>query len=135
MTVARRHGVNANQVVHWRKLYQAGLPGPPARKGKTRAIISLMSSVRSLPLLAMVTISLATAAQTLGSAQPTQPTSESTSQLIGVLHEGKSTAEALRQYCSRRSIIVVGVFVRRIGRCGIGAERNWRVPDTESTRI
>jgi transposase len=26
--VARRHGVNANQVFHWRKLYQAGLLGP-----------------------------------------------------------------------------------------------------------
>jgi transposase len=25
--VARRHGVNANQVFHWRKLYQAGLLG------------------------------------------------------------------------------------------------------------
>jgi hypothetical protein len=25
--IARRHGVNANQVFHWRKLYQAGLLG------------------------------------------------------------------------------------------------------------
>src|ERR1700738_4678322 len=48
---------------------------------------SLMSSVRSLSLLAMVTISLAAAAQTLGFAQPTQPTSESTAPLLGVLHE------------------------------------------------
>jgi hypothetical protein len=46
-----------------------------------------MSSVRSLPLRAMVTISLAAAAQTLGFAQPTPPTSENTAQLIGVLHE------------------------------------------------
>jgi hypothetical protein len=46
-----------------------------------------MSSVRSLPLLAMVTISLATAAQNLGPTQLKQPTSESTAQLIGVLHE------------------------------------------------
>jgi len=26
-TVARAHGVNANQVFHWRKLYHAGLLG------------------------------------------------------------------------------------------------------------
>jgi transposase len=25
--IARRHGVNANQMFHWRKLYQAGLLG------------------------------------------------------------------------------------------------------------
>lgn len=28
--VARRHGVNANQLFHWRKLYQAGLLEPSA---------------------------------------------------------------------------------------------------------
>lgn len=27
--VARRHGVNANQLFHWRKLYQSGLLVPP----------------------------------------------------------------------------------------------------------
>jgi len=27
--VARRHGVNANQVFHWRKLYHSGLLAPP----------------------------------------------------------------------------------------------------------
>ncbi|HEY4047179.1 MAG TPA: hypothetical protein VGM27_09980 [Acidobacteriaceae bacterium] len=46
-----------------------------------------MNSVRNLLLLVILTISLAAAAQTLGSAQPKQPTSESTAQLIGVLHE------------------------------------------------
>ena len=30
--VARRHGVNANQLFHWRKLYQAGLMEPSAQK-------------------------------------------------------------------------------------------------------
>lgn len=29
--VARRHGVNANQIFHWRKLYQAGLLGSACR--------------------------------------------------------------------------------------------------------
>jgi hypothetical protein len=46
-----------------------------------------MNSVRNLLLLGMLTISLAAAAQTLGSTEPKQPTSESTAQLIGVLHE------------------------------------------------
>jgi transposase len=30
--VARRHGVNANQLFHWRKLYQAGMLEPSAQK-------------------------------------------------------------------------------------------------------
>jgi transposase len=30
--VARRHGVNANQVFHWRKLYQSGLMEPSAQQ-------------------------------------------------------------------------------------------------------
>lgn len=30
--VARRHGVNANQVFHWRKLYEAGLLEPSSDK-------------------------------------------------------------------------------------------------------
>jgi transposase len=34
-TVARLHGVNANQVFHWRKLYEAGLLG--SRSGETQA--------------------------------------------------------------------------------------------------
>jgi transposase len=32
--VARAHGVNANQVFFWRKLYQQGLLGPPRRQAE-----------------------------------------------------------------------------------------------------
>ncbi len=41
-TVARVHGVNANQVFGWRKLYQSGLLGPLAN--------SAASSLRLLPV-------------------------------------------------------------------------------------
>jgi len=34
-TVARQHGVNANQVFAWRKLYQSGLLGPSVREAET----------------------------------------------------------------------------------------------------
>ena len=33
--VARAHGVNANQVFAWRKLYQSGLLGPAVREAET----------------------------------------------------------------------------------------------------
>ena len=42
-TVARAHGVNANQVFGWRKLYQSGLLGPLATKADA-------STVRLLPV-------------------------------------------------------------------------------------
>ena len=34
--VARRHDVNANQVFHWRKLYQEGRLGTTSNYGKSR---------------------------------------------------------------------------------------------------
>lgn len=46
-TVARAHGVNANQVFGWRKLYQAGLLGPKDVSGGG----ALQSSVRLLPVV------------------------------------------------------------------------------------
>lgn len=42
--VARRHGVNANQVFHWRKLYEAGILGPSLDQPKNS------SGVRLLPV-------------------------------------------------------------------------------------
>jgi transposase len=42
--VARRHGVNANQVFHWRKLYEAGLLAPSSDK-------TTGSEVRLLPVM------------------------------------------------------------------------------------
>jgi hypothetical protein len=92
--VVRRHAVNANHAFHWRRLYQAGLLGTSFAEGEKQCAKwkppchhSRMNSVRSLALLAMVTISLATAAQNVGPTQLKQRTSESTAQLIGVLHE------------------------------------------------
>ena len=41
-TVARRHGVNANQVFYWRKLYHAGQLGTPEHSAEP--------SVRLLPV-------------------------------------------------------------------------------------
>jgi transposase len=35
--VARQHGVNANQVFHWRRLYQAGLLSSSVDQAKTDA--------------------------------------------------------------------------------------------------
>lgn len=35
--VARRHGVNANQLFHWRKLYQAGMLEPSAQERRLSA--------------------------------------------------------------------------------------------------
>jgi transposase len=40
--MARRHGVNANQLFHWRKLYQAGLLGAAPREA-TRNELQLLS--------------------------------------------------------------------------------------------
>jgi transposase len=40
--IARRHGVNANQVFHWRKLYQAGLLGT--------SCVEAAAGVRLLPV-------------------------------------------------------------------------------------
>ena len=36
--VARAHGVNANLLFHWRKLYQAGLLSAPAEQGEVRLL-------------------------------------------------------------------------------------------------
>jgi transposase len=46
-TVARAHGVNANQVFHWRKLYQTGLLG---KTSSTAAGEAGASCVRLLPV-------------------------------------------------------------------------------------
>ena len=46
-TVARAHGVNANQVFGWRKLYQSGLLGPLATKADASAVRLLPVAVSS----------------------------------------------------------------------------------------
>ncbi len=46
-TVARAHGINANQVFGWRKLYQAGLLGPKDVSSSQ----ALQSPVRLLPVM------------------------------------------------------------------------------------
>ena len=46
-TVARAHGVNANQVSGWRKLYQSGLLGPSATKADAIAVRLLPVAVSS----------------------------------------------------------------------------------------
>ena len=40
--VARRHGVNANQVFHWRKLYEAGMLGSPSDQPKDSCGVRLL---------------------------------------------------------------------------------------------
>jgi transposase len=46
-TVARAHGVNANQVFGWRKLYQSGLLGPLATNADASAVRLLPVTVSS----------------------------------------------------------------------------------------
>jgi transposase len=40
--VARRHGVNANQVFHWRKLYEAGMLSPSSDRRKNSCEVRLL---------------------------------------------------------------------------------------------
>lgn len=40
--VARRHGVNANQVFHWRKLYEAGMLGSSSDQAKPGCGVRLL---------------------------------------------------------------------------------------------
>jgi transposase len=40
--VARRHGVNANQVFHWRKLYEAGMLGSSSDQPKDSCGVRLL---------------------------------------------------------------------------------------------
>ena len=40
--VARRHGVNANQVFHWRKLHEAGMLGPSSDRPKNSCGVRLL---------------------------------------------------------------------------------------------
>jgi transposase len=40
--VARRHGVNANQVFHWRKLYEAGMLSPSSDQPKNSCGVRLL---------------------------------------------------------------------------------------------
>jgi transposase len=40
--VARRHGVNANQVFHWRKLYEAGMLGSSSDRPKDSCGVRLL---------------------------------------------------------------------------------------------
>jgi transposase len=47
--VARRHGVNANQVFHWRKLYEAGLLAPSPDKSTDSGVRLLPVTVKDEP--------------------------------------------------------------------------------------
>lgn len=47
--VARRHGVNANQVFHWRKLYQAGLLGTLSSEAECAGVQLLPVTVTDAP--------------------------------------------------------------------------------------
>jgi transposase len=69
-TVARAHGVNANQVFGWRKLYQSGLLGPVATSADTSAVRLLPVTVSSELGLAAPPIPLTTNKQGAGDVQP-----------------------------------------------------------------
>ena len=47
--VARRHGVNPNQVFHWRKLYEAGLLASSADKPTDRGVRLLPVTIKYEP--------------------------------------------------------------------------------------
>ena len=47
--IARRHGVNANQVFHWRKLYQAGLLGNSSTEAEGAGVRLLPVTVTEGP--------------------------------------------------------------------------------------
>jgi transposase len=47
--MARRHGVNANQLFHWRKLYQAGLLGSSSSEAEVGGVRLLPVTVANQP--------------------------------------------------------------------------------------
>jgi transposase len=47
--MARRHGVNANQLFQWRKLYQAGLLGTSSSEAEVRGVRLLPVTVANQP--------------------------------------------------------------------------------------
>jgi transposase len=47
--MARRHGVNANQLFHWRKLYQAGLLGTSSSETEVGCVRLLPVTVANQP--------------------------------------------------------------------------------------
>ena len=47
--MARRHGVNANQLFHWRKLYQAGLLGTSSSETEVGCVQLLPVTVANQP--------------------------------------------------------------------------------------
>lgn len=69
-TVARAHGVNANQVFGWRKLYQSGLLGPSAIKADVCAVRLLPVTVSSELEPAEPPIPLTPKKQEVGDVQP-----------------------------------------------------------------
>ncbi len=91
--VARAHGVNANLVFHWRKLYHAGLLGgrSATATGRTRA-----SGVRLLP------VSVAEEAQN----QPLVPAAVSTQ--YGVDHEAALVPGSIELTVAKAQIRITG---------------------------
>ena len=69
-TVARAHGVNANQVFGWRKLYQSGLLGPLATKADASAVRLLPVTVSSELEPAAQPVPLTANKQEVGDVQP-----------------------------------------------------------------
>jgi transposase len=69
-TVARAHGVNANQVFGWCKLYQSGLLGPLATKADASVVRLLPVSVSSELEPAAPPVPLTTNKQEVGDVQP-----------------------------------------------------------------
>jgi transposase len=69
-TIARAHGVNANQVFGWRKLYQSGLLGPLATKADASAVRLLPVTVSSELEPAAPPVPLIANRQEVGDAQP-----------------------------------------------------------------
>ena len=69
-TVARAHGVNANQVFGWRKLYQSGLLGPLATNADASAVRLLPVTVSTELEPAAPPISLTTNKQEVSDVQP-----------------------------------------------------------------
>jgi transposase len=91
--VARAHGVNANLVFHWRKLYHAGLLGD---RSATAAGQARASGVRLLP------VSVAEEAQN----QPLVPAAVSTQ--YGVDHEAAVVPGSIELTLAKAQIRITG---------------------------
>ena len=90
--VARTHGVNANLVFHWRKLYQAGLLGG---RSATAAGQAGASGVRLLP------VSVAEEAQN-------QPAVPAVSTPYGVAHEAAVVPGSIELTLAKAQIRITG---------------------------